>query len=215
MKFRKSVVATAFACALTITGCSTPQSLTVNRTDVEWPASGDTVQAELGDTLVQYLYSVTSPSFRIVSGSQVPPALMGSILQPLGHNEHFEWYAPNYCRRIETGEWSVMDGFGGCDSLGFAIFTFEDWVTEPADWVDVNRASVDQRFIYNGRVGSFIKFTYREFTGTGYSRDAFTQDVQYDLEQGRVIGFKGARLEVIEASNRSITYKLLNHFDRS
>ncbi|EGG28363.1 hypothetical protein IMCC3088_318 [Aequoribacter fuscus] len=57
-----------------------------------------------------------------------------------------------------------------------------------------------------------MKFTYREFTATGYARDAFTQDVQYDLEEGTIIGFKGARIEVLDATNRSIRYRVIEHF---
>ncbi|MAD94765.1 MAG: hypothetical protein CML33_04625 [Rhodobacteraceae bacterium] len=72
--------------------------------------------------------------------------------------------------------------------------------------------NLDQRFIYNGRIGDTLKFSYREFTVSGYARDAFTQDVQYDLKEGSIIGFKGARVEVIEATNREITYKVIAYF---
>ena len=45
-------------------------------------------------------------------------------------------------------------------------------------------------------------------------RAPFTQEIQYDLKEGNIIGFKGARLEIIESSNSSITYKVLKMFDR-
>ena len=61
-------------------------------------------------------------------------------------------------------------------------------------------------------IGDILKFTYREFTFYGYARDAFTQDVQYDLKEDPIIGFKGARVEVIEATNREITYKVISYF---
>ena len=44
------------------------------------------------------------------------------------------------------------------------------------------------------------------------ARGAFTQEVQYDLNESNIIGFKGARLEVIEATNRNITYRLIENF---
>jgi hypothetical protein len=68
-----------------------------------------------------------------------------------------------------------------------------------------------QEFIYNGKVGNGIKFIYREFIND-YARPAFTQDLQYDLSEDKTIGFRGLRLEVINASNTTIKYKILNHF---
>jgi len=69
-----------------------------------------------------------------------------------------------------------------------------------------------QEFIYNGRVGNGIKFIYREFVND-YARPAFTQDLQYDLSDDSIIGFRGLRLEVVNATNTKIEYKILNHFE--
>ena len=44
------------------------------------------------------------------------------------------------------------------------------------------------------------------------ARSAFTQEVQYDLKESKIIGFKNVRIEVIEATNSSITYKVLKAF---
>ena len=46
-------------------------------------------------------------------------------------------------------------------------------------------------------------------------RPAFTQDIQYDLKESNIIGFKGVRIEIIEATNRHIKYKVLNSFPDS
>ena len=70
-----------------------------------------------------------------------------------------------------------------------------------------------QEFIYNGKVGNAIKFTYREFMDD-LARPAFTQDLQYDLTESKVIGFRGLRIEIISATNIKIEYKVLNHFDK-
>jgi hypothetical protein len=73
--------------------------------------------------------------------------------------------------------------------------------------------SFNQQFIYGGKVGSNLKFTYREFIDD-LSRPSFTQDVQYDLNDGNTIGFKGLKVEVVEVDNLKITYKVINHFNR-
>jgi len=83
----------------------------------------------------------------------------------------------------------------------FVETTVEDY-SAPADV---------QEFVYNGRVGDAVKFVYREFKNN-YARPAFTQDVQYDLSQSDEIGFLNLRLRVLEATNTSITYVVIQNF---
>jgi hypothetical protein len=68
-----------------------------------------------------------------------------------------------------------------------------------------------QEFIYNGKIGTGVKFTYREFSDN-LARAAFTQDLQYELNEGNVVGFKGLRIEIIKAQNTKIEYKVLSYF---
>ncbi len=68
-----------------------------------------------------------------------------------------------------------------------------------------------QDFIHNGKVGNAIKFTYREFADD-LARPAFTQDLQYDLKESNIIGFKGLRIEILSATNIKIQYKVLSHY---
>lgn len=70
-----------------------------------------------------------------------------------------------------------------------------------------------QEFIYNGRVGNALKFIYREYIND-YARPAFTQDLQYDLSESEFIGFRGLRIQIINASNTKIEYKVLDYFDK-
>ena len=68
-----------------------------------------------------------------------------------------------------------------------------------------------QSLLYIGRENDIIKFTYREFSGD-MARPAFTIDATYDIKDENVIRFKGVSLEVIEADNQTIKYKLLSGF---
>jgi hypothetical protein len=70
-----------------------------------------------------------------------------------------------------------------------------------------------QEFIYNGRVGTALKFIYREYVDD-YARPAFSQDLQYDLAESKVIGFRGLRIEVMSATNTNIEYKVLSYFNK-
>lgn len=72
--------------------------------------------------------------------------------------------------------------------------------------------SFQQTLIYSGRVGSKINIGYREFS-SNVARPAFNNDVEYDLNESKQIGYKGALLEIIDANNQSIKYKVLKNFN--
>lgn len=73
--------------------------------------------------------------------------------------------------------------------------------------------SFQQTLIYSGKVGQKINIGYREFS-SNKARPAFNNDVEYDLSQSKKIGYKGALLEIIEATNQNITYKILKNFNQ-
>ena len=75
----------------------------------------------------------------------------------------------------------------------------------------INGPTDVKEFVYNGRVGDALKFVYREFKNN-YARPAFTQEVQYDLSQSDEIGFQNLKLKVIDASNTSIEYLVIQNF---
>jgi len=68
-----------------------------------------------------------------------------------------------------------------------------------------------QTLVYNGTVKGIVSLNYQEFKGK-MKRDAFSQDIKYDLAEGNIIQYKNAKIEVIEAKSNSITYKVLNPF---
>lgn len=71
--------------------------------------------------------------------------------------------------------------------------------------------SFQQTLIYSGRVGSKINIGYREFSDN-MARPAFNNDVEYDLSESSTIGYKGAQIEVLEATNQFIRYKVIKNF---
>jgi hypothetical protein len=72
--------------------------------------------------------------------------------------------------------------------------------------------SFQQSLIYSGRVGKRINIGYREFSGN-LARPAFSNDVEYDLTESNIIGYKGARIEVLEATNEYIKYRVIRNFN--
>jgi len=72
--------------------------------------------------------------------------------------------------------------------------------------------SFKQELIYLGVQQNTITILYREFKDS-IARPAFSQEIKYDLSQGREIGYKGARFEILKASNTELTYKVLRPLD--
>lgn len=73
---------------------------------------------------------------------------------------------------------------------------------------------IQRTLLYNGRVGDKINIGYREFSGN-MARPAFSNNVEYDLTESREIAYRGARLEIVEATNRSIRYRVISNFNRA
>lgn len=72
--------------------------------------------------------------------------------------------------------------------------------------------SFQQTLIYNGRVENKINIAYREFSNN-LARPAFNNDVEYDLGSSEIIGYRGARIRVLEATNEIIRFELISNFN--
>lgn len=96
--------------------------------------------------------------------------------------------------------------------LGSAINCKTGYSFEVKNWVTSNSNSFQQTLLYNGKVGNKINIAYREFS-SDMARPAFNNDVEYDLSESNQIGYKGALLEVIEANNQMIKYKVIKNFN--
>lgn len=71
-----------------------------------------------------------------------------------------------------------------------------------------------QTLLYSGRIGNKINISYREFSNN-IARPAFNNDVEYDLGESMTIGYKGAEIEIVEATNRAIKYKVVRNFNQA
>jgi hypothetical protein len=67
---------------------------------------------------------------------------------------------------------------------------------------------VRKELIYAGKSGTTVEISYREFRG-GLAAPAFYQNLKYDLSESKSITFQNFQIEIINASNQSITYKVL------
>ena len=71
--------------------------------------------------------------------------------------------------------------------------------------------SIQRSLIYGGKTGTKIRMGYREIWKniTRPSHDVF---VECDLADSKIVEFKGARIEVIEATNKRIRYRVTQAF---
>ena len=71
--------------------------------------------------------------------------------------------------------------------------------------------SMQQTIEYAGKSGDILKFNYAEFSD-GFARQAFNREFTVDLSEGNVAAYKGAIIEIIEATNVQIKYKVIRNF---
>lgn len=92
-------------------------------------------------------------------------------------------------------------------AFGEQPVTYTDTTSET--W---SKDSFKSELVYGGLSQKTISVSYREFVD-GTARPAFSQEIKYDLNDSDIIGFRGARFQVIKATNSNIKYKMLKPLD--
>ena len=141
---------------------------------------------------VSLTYKSLVPTTKDTSGGEL---LGGIFVPPAGPARVFYFWGPTYA----TPE------FLNLTDLGFSRETLE---------LRLAQETLQKELVYTGVSGSTISVRYREYWD-GTAREPFYQDVKYDISQGRQIGFKEARFEVLDANNKAITYRVTTHLASS
>ena len=66
-----------------------------------------------------------------------------------------------------------------------------------------------QELIYSGRVDNSLKLNYREYIDD-ISRMSYHQDLQYDLDESKTIAFKDFEIEILDATNSKVSFKVVS-----
>lgn len=215
--------------SLSLFACASPQyNYSPNAIDISEPPIGQINVANIGDVLVrQGVYSereavqVTSefsvgvfgvytftPGYFVKVGEDRKSGFFTPEVGSEGGKVHKALLADPYQSMQVYKDSHKVCGvsiFGGkaCENNAPIVKTVRAALTEN---------SFQQSLIYSGRVGNKITIGYREFSNST-ARPAFNNDVEYDLDESSVIGYKGARLEVLEATNQYIKYRVLQNFN--
>ena len=85
-------------------------------------------------------------------------------------------------------------------------------ISEPLDTIikmNPKKVHIKGRYskelLYNGKTKDAIKLQYREYTND-MARPAFYQELSYDLNESKMIGFQGMEIEIVEATNMGVSY---------
>lgn len=71
------------------------------------------------------------------------------------------------------------------------------------------RGSFKAELIFTGITGGTMKVVYREYMDD-YARPAFTTELQYNLDESKSLTYKSIKIEVLKATNQSLTYRVIS-----
>lgn len=230
----KSYATIFFASAL-IAGCATPPPIQPPSIEiVDQPQINFEATAEIGETLLAKAKIYTFDGLELLEQITDNGIAREYIVEP--HAMRLEridqqgnkFYVPSsefyyvndktFRKRVSpSNAYLVLKSDGSLELQGYYDLTTAGKISPSrpnhkiGKIIDRKQPNFRQELIYSGRSGNQIKVTYREYAGD-FLRPGFTQDVQYDLGVENIIGFKGVRIQVVEATNTRLKYKVLRSF---
>ncbi|WGV11937.1 hypothetical protein QJS82_06810 [Psychrobacter maritimus] len=213
------------AISLSMVGCATPSyNYTPTTKEINKPPVGIITTASLGDHMLTQGIMVQQEAIYISSPMKLGGySLTNGYFAKQGDDLKYEHYKMvggidggnitkgllsdppmSLAIRKEDNSLCVMTIYNIIASCNQAPFERKNWET-------ANKNSFQQTLIYNGKVGNKINIGYREFS-SDTARPAFNNDVEYDLSESKQIGYKGALIDVLEANNQEIKYKVIRSF---
>ncbi|MDZ4321556.1 MAG: hypothetical protein U1A07_22425 [Phenylobacterium sp.] len=210
--------------ALAMTASASAQDLVERST----PDVGVETEAEVGQPLMQLERVYQSAAVRLAEpvtsgkigmGRLVLPAGVYTFVKSTGKGRLFQSQAPVTMKNlIGSDRWEnagiLLPADGGPPKAYFdtplILYTVDAPGAKVADAgiADLGTDGFKVELLYGGVSKGTVTLAYREFM-RDLARPAFSQELKYDLADGDEIGFRGARLKVIKATNVSIRYVVM------
>ena len=216
---------------LVLTGCATQkQTIPPRLSAIDHPPLGEEHTSPLGETVVEkgriYVFDGVRLENSISAGDGVllkKFSLQPGILKATLRDDERLYYT--------TDKLTVYDAMLGTQvSFGGLAVRHTDpenikfhWNGTPVltpkpkpilvktEVPDAERTSLRQELIYNGRIEDTLRFLYRE-SSSDVIRGSFSQELQYDLKDGNTIEFRGVVIEVLDATNALLKYRVVSTF---
>lgn len=212
---------------ISIAGCAKPKyNYTALETSINQPPAGEVNTSYIGDTMLSKGKYKEHDSIYVKDKIDVIWAytLLPGYYLKQGEDDVGEFYYPggdepgHVDKAMLADPWkSIMarrDPPAICVITMFNVATcnteFQNYFERRKKAI-VSPDSFQQTLIYSGKIGDKINVGYREFSGN-MARPAFSNNVEYDLSESPLIGYKGAKLEVIEANNQFVKYRVIDSF---
>lgn len=210
-----------------LAGCASPNyNYMPKTTDLSFPEVGSVATARVGDKMLSQGKYIESEAIRVLEQEQIKLAytIFPGYFLKQGEDNKASYYkitTGEGAGRIEKSALADMHNAVMVDKSDneFCVVTWLDTYScddevrfEKTMEEVVTPDSFQQTLIYNGKVGDKINVGYREFS-SNRARNAFRNEVEYDLSESNVIGYQGAQVEVIEATNQTIKYRVISNFN--
>nr|WP_313634141.1 hypothetical protein [Brevundimonas naejangsanensis] len=214
-----------------VSGCASTQTIPPQIEQIDQPALGAVTAIELGEAAVATGRSRSLPGLALANELSWGDGVLrkrftvapGRLAARQSDARHIYYFSDRMTARdplfgtapyASGGLCRAKDGSGpvrGFITPGQCVLTWN--ATPQVRDIRIEEADEGARrreLIYHGRADGKVRFLYRETMGDSAPQ---TQSLDYDLAHSAVIGFRGARLEVLEADNTRLRYRLLAPFD--
>jgi hypothetical protein len=201
-----------------LAGCKSTSQNFNSFASTTFPSIGTVATVGVGDKLLSKSDGISTPAIIIEKDQAIGEfVIIKGKYSQIGKNNE---YATFGSAKVKTasGDIDKHDKIYVFDKdFGTKVICISRAICAPVDYVNgtsmaYTKSSFQQTLLYSGKIGNRVTLGYREFSND-VARPAFSNDVAYDISESVILGYKGARLEVIKATNVDITYKVIAGFE--
>lgn len=238
-----ALLATSVLVIMSIQGCSTvSENLKRSYTPThyspsisDYPIIGEVNTVEVGESLVWKDKQTTTPAIDIEQVIEHPVTNLGKkVTLTLLSGRYVEKGKDAFGKFYEAPKGKLLENGKPVPSTGGIYVTDSDPQKTEFYFISNNgnplsyardgipftksfdkkrdELSFKKELVYTGISQNAVSILYREFN-EDIARPAFSQDLKYDLSESKIVGYRGARFEIIKATNQGLTYKTLKQLD--
>jgi hypothetical protein len=207
---------------LIVCSCASLQPILPKLTATSNYVVGDTLSAGIGDPIFDVQSALKVPEYVAIQSHDPGHIRFLRSLPKVTEGTHYRAYAGleggNLVLRsrsdsmaqmiVITPEGKALGFFDGKKGYQGGKWPDEP-LFRPEESLEGQKDAFRAQMIYSGLDGNTVRATYREFSGD-FIRPAFAQELQYNLAQDSTIAYKSIKIQVLQATNSQIRYKVVD-----